>query len=151
MNIKTILSIVLSSTLGLAVIANLFIGNLLLAASLVFLGVGVGVLSHIAFFEEKKKKPLGAGLIPWINLAMSYCCLILGLGSFLFLLINPTAPLDATIAKAGQSPGDETDGVKVPLSDQTNVASGGERARLGNSGRGEGLDAMSGALSLIHI
>ena len=102
-------------------------------------------LSHIAFFEEKKKKPLGAGLIPWINLAMSYCCLILGLGSFLFLLINPTAPLEATIAKAGQSPGDETDGVKVPLSDQTNVASGGERARLGNSGRGEGLDAMGGA------
>jgi len=145
MNVKTILSIVLSLTLGLAVIANLFIGNLLVAASLVFLGLGVGVLSHIAFFEEKKKKPLGAGLIPWINLAMSYCCLILGLGSFLLLLINPTAPLEATIAKAGQSPGDETEGEKVPLSDQTNVASGGERARLGNSGRGEGLDAMGGA------
>ena len=145
MNVKTILSIVLSLTLGLAVIANLFIGNLLVAASLVFLGLGVGVLSHIAFFEEKKKKPLGAGFIPWINLAMSYCCLILGLGSFLLLLINPTAPLEATIAKAGQSPGDETEGEKVPLSDQTNVASGGERARLGNSGRGEGLDAMGGA------
>ena len=53
--------------------------------------------------------------------------------------------MEATIAKAGQSPGDETEGVKVPLSDQTNVASGGERARLGNSGRGEGLDAMGGA------
>jgi hypothetical protein len=145
MNVKTILSIVLSLTLGLAVIANLFIGNLLVAASLVFLGLGVGVLSHIAFFEEKKKKPLGAGFIPWINLAMSYCCLILGLGSFLLLLINPTTPLEATIAKAGQSPGDETEGEKVPHSDQTNVASGGERARLGNSGRGEGLDAMGGA------
>ena len=72
-------------------------------------------MSHIAFFEEKKKKPLGAGLIPWINLAMSYCCLILGLGSFLLLLINPTAPLEATIAKAGQSPGDETDGEKFHL------------------------------------
>ncbi len=50
-----------------------------------------------------------------------------------------------TIAKAGQSAGQETEGSKVPISDETNVASGGERARLGNSGRGEGLDAMGGA------
>ena len=145
MNTKTILSFILSSTLGLAVIGNLFLGNLLVASVLVFSGLGVGVLVHLAFFEEKKKKPSGIGPIPWINLGMSYATLLLSLGSFLFLLINPSSPSEATIAKAGQSAGQETEGSKVPLSDETNVASGGERARLGNSGGGEGLDAMGGA------
>jgi hypothetical protein len=56
LNTKTLLSLVLSSTLGLAVIGNLFAGNLLVSSVLVFAGLGVGVLSHLAFFEEKKKK-----------------------------------------------------------------------------------------------
>jgi hypothetical protein len=61
MNIKTILSFILSTTLGLAVVGNLFIGNILLSSLLVFSALGVGVLSHLAFFEEKKKKIAGSG------------------------------------------------------------------------------------------
>jgi hypothetical protein len=145
MTVKSLLSLLLSTTLGLAVVGNLFAGHLITASILVFIGLGVGVLSHLAFFEEKKKKPAGIGPIPWLNLVMCYITLLLGLGSFLFLLINPSDPREMTIAKAGQSAGQETEGSKVPISDETNVASGGERARLGNSGRGEGLDAMGGA------
>ena len=51
MNTKTILSLILCSTLGLAVVGNLFAGNLILSSVLVFSGLGVGVLSHLAFFE----------------------------------------------------------------------------------------------------
>ena len=145
MTVKSLLSLLLSTTLGLAVVGNLFAGHLITASILVFIGLGVGVLSHLAFFEEKKKKPAGIGPIPWLNLVMCYSTLLLSLGSFLFLLINPSDPRELTIAKAGQSAGQETEGSKVPISDETNVASGGERARLGNSGRGEGLDAMGGA------
>ena len=145
MNTKTLLSLVLSSTLGLAVIGNLFAGNLLVSSILVFAGLGVGVLSHLAFFEEKKKKPKGAGPVPWLNLGMSYGLLLLSLGVFLFLLISPSESRQSTIAKAGQVAGNETEGSTVPQSNQTDVASGGERARLGSSGRGEGLDALGGA------
>ena len=145
MTVKSLLSLLLSTTLGLAVVGNLFAGHLITASILVFIGLGVGVLSHLVFFEEKKKKPAGIGPIPWLNLVMCYSTILLGLGSFLFLLINPSDPREMTIAKAGQSAGQETEGSKVPISDETNVASGGERARLGNSGRGEGLDAMGGA------
>ncbi len=145
MNTKTILSLLLLSTLSLAVVGNLFAGNLLVGAGLVMAVLGVGILSHIAFFEEKRKKPKGVGPVSWINLAMSYGCLLLGLGSFLFLLMNPTNIYDETIAKAGQTSGQETDGSKIPQSENTNTASGGERARLGNNGKGEGLDAMGGA------
>ncbi len=142
---RTILSLILSSTLGLAVLGNLFVGNLLVSSVLVFAGLGVGVLSHLAFFEEKKKKPLGVGLIPWLNLGMSYGLLLLSLSAFLFLLITPTESRQSTIAKAGQVGGNETEGSTVPQSDRTDVASGGERARLGSSGRGEGVDALGGA------
>ena len=41
--------------------------------------------------------------------------------------------------------GDETEGSKVPLSDRTNVDSGGERAKLGSVGRGEGEETFGGA------
>ena len=108
------------------------------------MAIGVGVLSHLAFFEEKKKNGK-TGALPWINLGMSYTSLLLGLVSFLFLLLKTPESNDLTIAKAGQVPGQETEGAKIPQSDNTNVASGGERARLGNTGRGEGLDAMGGA------
>ena len=144
MSTKTVLSLILSSTFGLAILGNLFAGNLLVGAGLVVAVLGVGILSHLAFFEEKKKSNR-VGPIPWINLAMTYGCLLLSLGSFLFLLMNPSDPLDSTIAKAGQSSGQETEGSLIPQSENTEVASGGERARLGNSGRGEGLDAMGGA------
>ena len=145
MNTKTILSLILCSTLGLAVVGNLFAGNLILSSVLVFSGLGVGVLSHLAFFEEKKKKPQGVGPIPWLNLAMTYGLLLLSVGAFLFLLISPADSRQSTIAKAGQVAGNETEGTTVPQSEQTDVASGGERARLGSSGRGEGLDALGGA------
>ena len=109
MSTKTILSLILCSTLGLAVVGNLFAGNLLLGAGLVLAVLGVGILSHIAFFEEKKKKRShGVGPIAWINLAMSYGCLLLSLGAFLFLLINPSDSSEMTISKAGQSAGQET-------------------------------------------
>ena len=55
MSTKTILSLVLSSTLGLALIGNLIAGNLILSSVLVFTGLGTGILCHLAFFEEKKK------------------------------------------------------------------------------------------------
>ena len=151
MNTKTLLSLVLSSTLGLAVIGNLFAGNLLVSSILVFAGLGVGVLSHLAFFEEKKKKPKGAGPVPWLNLGMSYGLLLLSLGVFLFLLISPSESRQSTIAKAGQVAGNETEGSTVPQSNQTDVASGGERARLGSSGRGEGLDALGGQMRIIKM
>ena len=108
MNTKTILSLILCSTLGLAVVGNLFAGNLILSSVLVFSGLGVGVLSHLAFFEEKKKKPQGVGPIPWLNLAMSYGLLLLSVGAFLFLLISPADSRQSTIAKAGQVAGNET-------------------------------------------
>jgi hypothetical protein len=76
---------------------------------------------------------------------MSYGCLLLSLGAFLFLLINPTTPLRLQLPRLVNRQVMKRMVRKVPLSDQTNVASGGERARLGNSGRGEGLDAMGGA------
>ena len=145
MSTKTILSLVLSSTLGLALIGNLIAGNLILSSVLVFTGLGTGILCHLAFFEEKKKKPQGTGPIPWLNLGMSYCLLLLSLGAFLFLLISPSESRQTTIAKAGQVAGNETEGSTVPQSERTDVESGGERARLGSSGRGEGLDALGGA------
>ena len=52
---------------------------------------------------------------------------------------------EQTIAKAGQVAGDETEGSKVPLSDRTNADSGGERAKLGSVGRGEGEETLGGA------
>jgi hypothetical protein len=145
MSIKTILSIILSSTLGLAVVGNIFLSNLLVGAALVLGVLGVGIISHLAFFEEKKKNQGGISPIAWINLAMTYGSLLLSLGSFLFLLLNPEGSRLETIAKAGQSSGQETEGSKIPQSEMTDVATGGERARLGKSGSGEGLDAMGGA------
>ena len=50
MNTKTVLSLILSATVGLAVVGNLFAGNLLIAAGLVFAVLGVGALAHLAFF-----------------------------------------------------------------------------------------------------
>jgi len=144
MNIKIILSILLNSAVGLVLVANFFLANLLLASILILLTIAIGILSHLGFFEEKKKRN-NSLLIPWFNLAMSYICLLLCLSGFLFLLIGSPSSQEITIAKSGQSSGQETDGLKIPASDQTNNATGGERARLGNSGRGEGLDAMGGA------
>ena len=46
MSIKTILSIILSSTLGLAVVGNIFLSNLLVGAALVLGVLGVGIISR---------------------------------------------------------------------------------------------------------
>jgi hypothetical protein len=144
MNTKTMLSIVLSTTVGLAVLGNLFAGNLLLAAGLVFAILGVGVLAHLAFFEEKRKKKNAIGPIPWINLAMSYGVLLMSLVCFLYLLINPEDKRQTTIAASGQAPGNETEGSKIPLSERTNVHSGGEDAKLGSAGSGGGEQTLGG-------
>ena len=62
MNTKTMLSLVLSATLVLAILGNLILAKvMLLAAVLVFAVLGVGILSHLAFFEEKKKRELSLG------------------------------------------------------------------------------------------
>ena len=143
MNIKVVLSLLINAALGLGIIGNFLFANLILGASLVLIVIGVGIISHLGFFEEKKKRNASLALA-WINLFLSYGCLLLSLGGFLFLLLNSN-PKETTIAKSGLSSGQETEGSKIPLSDQTNIATGGERARLGNSGRGEGLDAMGGA------
>jgi hypothetical protein len=58
MSTKPFFHLFFRSTLGLAVVGNLFAGNLLLGAGLVLAVLGVGILSHIAFFEEKRKKDL---------------------------------------------------------------------------------------------
>ena len=128
MNTKTVLSLILSATVGLAVVGNLFAGNLLVAAGLVFAILGVGALAHVAFFEEKRTKKNRVGPIPWVNLAMSYGVLLMSLASFLYFLINPIDELESTIARAGQAPGDETEGSKIPSSERTKVHSGGEDA-----------------------
>ncbi len=144
MNTKTMLSLILSTTVGLAVLGNLFAGNILLAAGLIFAILGVGVLAHLAFFEDKRKKKNAIGPIPWVNLAMSYGVLLMSLVCFLYLLINPVDELQRTIAKAGQAPGDETEGSKIPLSERTNVHSGGEDAKLGSAGSGGGEQTLGG-------
>ena len=144
MNTKTVLSFVFSATLVLAILGNLlFAKKMLLAIVLVLAVLGVGILAHLAFFEEKRKRKHGVGPVPWLNLGMSMV-LFDELGLF-------PSPSDAreereqTIAKAGQVAGDETEGSKVPLSDRTNVDSGGERAKLGSVGRGEGEETLGGA------
>ena len=141
MNTKTILSLVFSVTLVLAILGNQFAVKMwLLAAVLVLAVLGVGILAHLAFFEEKRKRRHGVGPIPWLTLGMSYGTLLMSLASLLYLLLPPSSSQaqEQTIAKAGQVAGDETEGSKVPVSDRTNVDSGGETARLGSTGRGEG-------------
>ena len=84
------------------------------------------------------------GPVPWLNLGMSYGTLLMSLVYFL-LPSDAREDREQTIAKAGQVAGDETEGSKVPLSDRTNVDSGGERAKLGSVGRGEGEETLGGA------
>jgi hypothetical protein len=147
MNTKTMLSFVFSATLVLAIIGNLILAkNMALAAVLVLAVLGVGILSHLAFFEEKKKRKNGVGAASFLNLAMTYGTLLMSLVSLFLLLLSPDSQAqEQTIAKAGQVAGDETEGSKIPLSDRTNVDSGGERAKLGSSGRGEGEETLGGA------
>ena len=143
MNTKTVLSLVFSASLALAILGNLlFAKKMLLAIGLVLAVLGVGILAHLAFFEEKKKHR--AGPVSWLNLGMSYGTLLMSLVYFL-LPSDAQEARDKTIAKAGQVAGDETDGSKVPLSDRTNVDSGGDRAKLGSVGRGEGEETLGGA------
>ena len=145
MNTKTVLSLVVSATLVLAILGNLlFAKKMLLAIVLVLAVLGVGILAHLAFFEEKRKRKHGVGPVPWLNLGMSYGTLLMSLVYFL-LPSDAREEREQTIAKAGQVAGDETEGSKVPLSDRTNVDSGGERAKLGSVGRGEGEETLGGA------
>ena len=60
MTTKTMLSLVFSATLVLAILGNLILAKkMVLAAVLVLAVLGVGILSHLAFFEEKKKRKNG--------------------------------------------------------------------------------------------
>ena len=143
MSSKLIASFVLAGGLAVAMGAGFLVGGLILGAALLFVALGQLALSHLAFFEERKRRlPRAVGPLPWVNLAMSYLLVAMALG--LFLLKTLSDGRQDTIAKAGQAPGDETDGQNIPESLGTNTASGGERARLGNVGRGEGDDATKG-------
>ena len=143
MSSKLIASFVLAGGLAVAIGAGFLVGGLILGAALLFVALGQLALSHLAFFEERKRRlPRAVGPLPWVNLAMSYLLVAMALG--LFLLNTLSDDRQDTIAKAGQAPGDETDGQNIPESLGTNIASGGEHARLGNVGRGEGDDATKG-------
>jgi hypothetical protein len=143
MSSKLIASFVLAGGLAVAMGAGFLVGGLILGAALLFVALGQLALSHLAFFEERKRRlPRAVGPLPWVNLAMSYLLVAMALG--LFLLKTLSDDRQDTIAKAGQAPGDETDGQNIPESLGSNIASGGERARLGNVGRGEGDDATKG-------
>ena len=127
----------------MAIGTGFLVGGLILGAALLLVALGQLALSHLAFFEERKRRlPRTVGPLPWVNLGMSYLLVAMALG--LFLLKTLPDDRQDTIAKAGQAPGDETDGQNIPESLGTNIASGGERARLGNVGRGEGDDATKG-------
>lgn len=143
MNTKTMLSLILSTTVGVGILGTFFAGNLLLAAGLVFATLAVGILAHLAFFEEKRNAFYGIGVIPWISLIMSYGVLLLSLACFLTFLFEDDER-QSTIAASGQAPGNETEGSKVPASDRTNVHSGGEDAKLGSAGSGGGEQTLGG-------
>ena len=143
MSSKLIASFVLAGGLAVAMGTGFLVGGLILGAALLLVALGQLALSHLAFFEERKRRlPRTVGPLPWVNLGMSYLLVAMALG--LFLLKTLPDDRQDTIAKAGQAPGDETDGQNIPESLGTNIASGGERARLGNVGRGEGDDATKG-------
>jgi len=55
MNIKIILSILLNSAVGLVLVANFFLANLLLASILILLTIAIGILSHLGFFRGEKE------------------------------------------------------------------------------------------------
>ena len=67
MNIKVVLSLLINAALGLGIIGNFLFANLILGASLVLVVIGVGIISHLGFFEEKKKRNASLALA-WINL-----------------------------------------------------------------------------------
>lgn len=143
MSSKLLASFVLAGGLAVAIGTGFLVGGLILGAALLLVALGQLALSHLAFFEERKRRlPRTVGPLPWVNLGMSY--LLVGMALGLFLLKTLSDDRQDTIAKAGQAPGDETDGQNIPESLGTNIASGGERARLGNVGRGEGDDATKG-------
>ena len=103
---------------------------LILGTALLFVALGQLALSHLAFFEERKRRlPRAVGPLPWVNLAMSYLLVAMALG--LFLLNTLSDDRQDTIAKAGQAPGDETEGQNIPESLSTNIASGGETGPFG--------------------
>ena len=60
MNTKTVLSLVFSATLVLAILGNLlFAKKMLLAIVLVLAVLGVGILAHLAFLRRKGKENTG--------------------------------------------------------------------------------------------
>ncbi|SVB71224.1 uncharacterized protein METZ01_LOCUS224078, partial [marine metagenome] len=140
---KLIVSFLLAGGLAVAMVAGFLVGGTVVGMALLALALGQLALAHLAFLEERKRRSGAVGPLPWLNLGMSYLLVALALGLFLMKTILDDERQD-TIAKAGQAPGDETEGQKIPESLGTNVASGGETARLGNVGRGEGDDATKG-------
>ena len=90
--------------MALAILGNLlFAKKMLLAIGLVLAVLGVGILAHLAFFEEKKKHRAGPVSD---NLGMSYGTLLMSLVYFL-LPSDAQEARDKTIAKAGQVAGDK--------------------------------------------
>ena len=72
MSSKLIASFVLAGGLAVAMGAGFLVGGLILGAALLFVALGQLALSHLAFFEERKRRSRGVGPLPWLNLDMSY-------------------------------------------------------------------------------
>ena len=140
---KLIASFLLAGGLSVATAVGFLVGGPVVGIALLSLSLGQLALAHLAFLEERRRRSGRVGPLPWLNLGMSYLLVAMALGLFLMKTFLDDSRKD-TIAKAGQAPGDETEGQKIPESLGTDVASGGERARLGNVGRGEGDDATKG-------
>ena len=75
MSSKLIASFVLAGGLAVAMGAGFrfLVGGLILGAALLLVALGQLALSHLAFFEERKRRlPRAVGPLPWVNMAMSY-------------------------------------------------------------------------------
>ena len=89
MSSKLIASFVLAGGLAVAMGAGFLVGGLILGAALLFVALGQLALSHLAFFEERKRRlPRAVGPLPWVNLAMSYLLVAMALGLFLLKTLS---------------------------------------------------------------
>jgi hypothetical protein len=69
---KLIASFLLAGGLAVAIGAGFLIGGTIVGVALLALALGQLSLSHLAFFEERKRRSRGVGPLPWLNLDMSY-------------------------------------------------------------------------------
>lgn len=137
-------SLLLAGGLTVAMGAGFFVGGtagMVLAAILLVIALAHLAFAHLAFFDERKRKWGKMGALAWLALASGYLLTTGGLVLLLTKLMDENE--SELVADAGEGEQDD-EGRDVPVSFVTNVASGGETARLGQVGRGEGEDASKG-------